>query len=133
MASFLGITGLIAFYGFDGFMYAVGWLVAYLAVLLLVAELLRNTGKYTVADLCLVPAARPRRSRDGSPLDARDHPLLPDRADGRRQRTRQAAAAAVGGRRRDHRSRRADADLRAVRRHARDAGTITALGGRIGQ
>ncbi len=50
-ASFLGITGLIAFYGFDGFMYSVGWLVAYLAVLLLVAEPLRNTGKYTIADL----------------------------------------------------------------------------------
>jgi cation/acetate symporter len=50
-ASFLGITGLIAFYGFDGFMYAVGGLVAYVAVLLLVAEPLRNTGKYTVADL----------------------------------------------------------------------------------
>lgn len=50
-ASFLGITGLIAFYGFDGFMYSVGWLVAYLAVLFLVAEQLRNTGKYTMADL----------------------------------------------------------------------------------
>ena len=41
----------MAFYGFDGFMYSVGWLVAFLAVLLLVAEPLRNTGKYTVADL----------------------------------------------------------------------------------
>ncbi|MGC1382127.1 MAG: cation acetate symporter [Candidatus Baltobacteraceae bacterium] len=50
-ASFLGITGLVAFYGFDGFMYSVGWLVAYLAVLFLVAEPLRNIGKYTVADL----------------------------------------------------------------------------------
>jgi cation/acetate symporter len=50
-ASFLGITGLVAFYGFDGFMYSVGWLVAYLTVLLLVAEQLRNTGKYTMADL----------------------------------------------------------------------------------
>ena len=50
-ASFLGITGLVAFYGFDGFMYSVGWLVAYLAVLLLVAEPLRNIGKYTMADL----------------------------------------------------------------------------------
>ena len=48
---FSGITGLVAFYGFDGFMYSVGWLVAYLAVLLLVAEPLRNTGKYTIADL----------------------------------------------------------------------------------
>ena len=50
-ASFLGITGLIAFYGFDGFIYAIGWLVAYLAVLLLIAEPLRNAGRYTVADV----------------------------------------------------------------------------------
>lgn len=50
-ATFLGITGLVAFYGFDGFMYSVGWLVGYLAVLLFVAEPLRNAGKYTLADL----------------------------------------------------------------------------------
>src|SRR5580693_3488727 len=50
-ASFLGITGIIAFQGYDGFMYAVGWLVAYLTVLLFVAEPLRNTGKYTMADV----------------------------------------------------------------------------------
>jgi cation/acetate symporter len=50
-ASFLGIAGLISFYGYDGFMYSVGWLVAYLTVLLLVAEPLRNTGKYTMADV----------------------------------------------------------------------------------
>ena len=50
-ASFLGITGLIAFYGFDGFMYSVGWLVAYLTVLFLVAEPLRNAGKYTLVDV----------------------------------------------------------------------------------
>jgi cation/acetate symporter len=50
-ASFLGITGLIAFYGFDGFMYSIGWLVAYLTVLFLLAEPLRNTGRYTVADV----------------------------------------------------------------------------------
>src|SRR5438093_8517433 len=50
-ASFLGIAGLIAFFGYDGFMYSVGWLVAYLTVLLLVAEPLRNTGKYTMADV----------------------------------------------------------------------------------
>jgi cation/acetate symporter len=49
--SFLGITGLIAFYGFDGFMYSIGWLVAYLTVLFLLAEPLRNTGRYTVADV----------------------------------------------------------------------------------
>jgi cation/acetate symporter len=50
-ASFLGIAGLIAFNGYDGFMYSVGWLVAYLTVLLLIAEPMRNTGKYTMADV----------------------------------------------------------------------------------
>src|SRR6187549_3281810 len=50
-ASFLGIAGLIAFFGYDGFMYSVGWLVAYLTVLLLVAEPLRNTGRFTMADV----------------------------------------------------------------------------------
>ena len=50
-ASFLGIAGLIALYGFDGFMYSVGWLVAYITVLLVVAEPCRNIGKYTLADI----------------------------------------------------------------------------------
>src|ERR1700681_300793 len=50
-ASFLGIAGLIAFFGYDGLMYSVGWLVAYLTVLLIVAEPLRNAGKYTMADV----------------------------------------------------------------------------------
>src|SRR3954465_5299533 len=50
-ASFLGISGMIAFFGYDGFMYSVGFLVAYLTVLILVAEPLRNSGKYTMADL----------------------------------------------------------------------------------
>src|SRR6267142_3631280 len=50
-ASFLGISGMIAFFGYDGFMYSVGWLVAYLTVLIIVAEPLRNAGKYTMADL----------------------------------------------------------------------------------
>src|ERR1700761_8296592 len=50
-ASFLGIAGLIAFSGYDGFMYSVGFLVAYLTVLLVVAEPLRNAGKYTMADV----------------------------------------------------------------------------------
>src|SRR5262245_66497878 len=50
-ASFLGIAGIIAFQGYDGFMYSVGWLVAYLTVLLIVAEALRNVGKYTMADV----------------------------------------------------------------------------------
>ncbi len=50
-ASFLGIAGLVALYGYDGLLYSVGFLVAFLVLLLLVAELLRNTGQYTVADV----------------------------------------------------------------------------------
>jgi cation/acetate symporter len=50
-ASFLGIAGIIAFQGYDGCMYSVGWLVAYLTVLLVVAEPLRNAGRYTMADV----------------------------------------------------------------------------------
>lgn len=50
-ASFLGIAGSIALYGFDGFFYSIGFLIAYLVVLFLVAEPLRNLGKYTVADM----------------------------------------------------------------------------------
>lgn len=50
-ASFLGITGAIAVKGYDGFLYSIGFLVAWLIALLLVAELLRNTGKFTMADV----------------------------------------------------------------------------------
>ncbi|MCY7961722.1 cation acetate symporter [Bacillus inaquosorum] len=50
-ASFLGIAGMIALYGFDGFFYSIGFLVAYLVVLYIVAEPLRNLGKYTMADM----------------------------------------------------------------------------------
>ncbi|HET8961966.1 cation acetate symporter [Nocardioides sp.] len=49
-ASFLGISGLIALSGYDGFLYSIGFLVAWLVALLLVAELLRNSGRYTMAD-----------------------------------------------------------------------------------
>jgi len=50
-ASFLGIAGIIALNGYDGFLYSIGFLVAWLVALLLVAELLRNSGKYTMADV----------------------------------------------------------------------------------
>ena len=49
-ASFLGISGIIALSGYDGFLYSIGFLVAWLVALLLVAELLRNSGKFTMAD-----------------------------------------------------------------------------------
>ena len=57
-ASFLGIAGLVALSGFDGLIYSVGWLVGWPVVLFLIAEPLRNLGRYTFAD---VVAARLRQ------------------------------------------------------------------------
>ena len=50
-AAFLGVTGAIALYGYDGLLYSVGFFVAWILALYLVAEPLRNTGKYTMADV----------------------------------------------------------------------------------
>lgn len=50
-ASFLGIAGLIFLFGFDGFLYSVGFLVAFLTVLFLLSERMRNSGKFTIADV----------------------------------------------------------------------------------
>jgi cation/acetate symporter len=50
-ASFLGVVGLISLFGVDGFVFAWGGLVAFMAILLVVAEPLRNVGKYTMADM----------------------------------------------------------------------------------
>lgn len=50
-ASFLGIAGAVAIYGYDGLLFSIGYLVAWLVALLLVAEPMRNTGKYTMADV----------------------------------------------------------------------------------
>jgi cation/acetate symporter len=65
-ASFLGIAGAVALYGYDGFLYSIGFLVAWLVALLLVAELLRNTGRFTMADvLSFRLAERPVRAAAG--------------------------------------------------------------------
>src|SRR5215208_1454719 len=62
-ASFLGIAGLIYLFGFDGFLYSVGFLVAFLTVMFLLAERMRNAGKYTIADvLSFRLRERPARS-----------------------------------------------------------------------
>ena len=62
-ASFLGIAGLIFLFGFDGFLYSVGFLVAFLTVLFLLGERMRNAGKYTIADvLSFRMNQRPARS-----------------------------------------------------------------------
>ncbi|MCK1798712.1 cation acetate symporter [Streptomyces sp. XM4193] len=61
-ASFLGVAGLIALHGYDGMVYSVGFLVAWLLVLLLAAELVRNCGRFTLADV-LVTRLRERPVR----------------------------------------------------------------------
>src|SRR5919108_5640890 len=50
-ASFLGIAGLVALSGYDGMIYATGWIVGWPALMFLIAEPLRNLGKYTFADV----------------------------------------------------------------------------------
>jgi cation/acetate symporter len=65
-ASFLGIGGLIALSGYDGYLYSIGFLVAWLVALLLVAELLRNSGRFTMADvLAFRMRQRPVRTAAG--------------------------------------------------------------------
>ncbi|GAA4960096.1 cation acetate symporter [Yinghuangia aomiensis] len=66
-ASFLGIAGLISLVGYDGFLYSIGFLVAWLVVLMLVAELVRNCGRYTMADvLAFRMSRRPVRTAAGA-------------------------------------------------------------------
>jgi len=62
-ATFLGMAGLICLNGLDGFLYPTGWMVAFVTVLLVMAEPCRNSGKYTVGDvLCFRAAAKPVRA-----------------------------------------------------------------------
>ncbi|MFE4393813.1 cation acetate symporter [Kitasatospora xanthocidica] len=65
-ASFLGIAGTIALSGYDGFLYSIGFLVAWLVALLLIAEPLRNSGRFTMADvLAFRMRQRPVRTAAG--------------------------------------------------------------------
>ena len=121
-ASFLGITGAIAINGYDGFLYSIGFLVAWLVALLLVAELMRNTGKFTMADVLSFRLKQRSGAHGRGDHDPRGVLLLSARADGRCGRARLAAArhqrparAVDRGRRR----RRAHDRLRA---HRRDEG-----------
>jgi cation/acetate symporter len=62
-ATFLGMAGLISLNGLDGFLYPTGWMVAFVTVLLVMAEPCRNSGKFTVGDvLCFRSAAKPVRA-----------------------------------------------------------------------
>src|SRR5258706_2214086 len=58
-AAFLGFTGLTPLYGMDGALYAIGPLVAFCTVLLIIAEPLRNTGTYTLGDVIYYRTKRP--------------------------------------------------------------------------
>ena len=49
-ASFLGICGMIAFYGYDGFLYSIGYLAGWIVALFVIAEPLKRLGKFTFAD-----------------------------------------------------------------------------------
>ena len=118
-ASFLGIAGLVALSGFDGLIYSIGWLVGWPIVMFLIAEPLRNLGRYTFADVRRGPPAADADPHRGVDWRAGRHLVLSHRADGRRGQPDSAAvrpAVRIGRR---HRRRR-DAGLRAVRRDDRD-------------
>ena len=91
-ASFLGICGMIAFYGYDGFLYSIGYLAGWIVALFVIAEPLKRLGQFTFADALdsQLPLAR-HQARRGDQHAGRQ-PLLPDPADGRRRRADQAAA-----------------------------------------
>ena len=117
-ASFLGIAGLIYLYGFDGFLYSIGFLVAFLTVMFLLAERMRNAGKYTIADVLVVPPDRDARACRRGARHVRRRDLLPDRADGRRGRADLEAGRHRLLDRRDP-DRHLHALLRDLRRHGR--------------
>ena len=69
-ASFLGIVGAVALNGYDGFLYSVGFFVAWLVALMLVAEPMRNVGRFTMADV-LSFRLRQKPVRSGSATSSR--------------------------------------------------------------
>ena len=93
-ASFLGICGMIATLGYDGFLYSIGFLAGWIVALFVVAEPMKRLGKYTFTDA--VDAKFDSRGHQAHGGD--QHPgrvaLLPDPADGGRRRPRRAAARA---------------------------------------
>ncbi len=84
-ASFLGISGAIALYGYDGFLYSIGFLVAWLVALLLVAEMLRNSGQLHDGRPAGLPDEAAPGAHRGGDLHRGRVDLLPARADGRRR------------------------------------------------
>ena len=99
-ASFLGICGMIAFYGYDGFLYSIGYLAGWVVALFVVAEPMKRLGKFTFADALNARFNSPRHQAGRRRQHARRERVLSHPADGRRRRARAAAAgpAALGGR-----------------------------------
>ncbi len=93
-ASFLGIAGLVALSGFDGLIYSVGFLVGWPIVMFLIAEPLRNLGRYTFADVVAVQASPGAGPHCRVGRLAGGGVVLPDRADGRRRQPDSAAVSA---------------------------------------
>ena len=118
-ASFLGISALVYTSGFDGLIYSIGFLVGWPIILFLIAEQLRNLGKYTFADVASYRLQQtPIRLLAASRLAGR-RGALPDRPDGRRRQADPVAVRAGLRVRRRH-GRCPDDPLRDVRRHAGD-------------
>ena len=90
-ASFLGIAGLVALSGFDGLIYSIGFLVGWPIVMFLIAEPLRNLGRYTFTDVVAMRLRQTPVTRRGGHRVARGRGVLSDRADGRRRQPRAAA------------------------------------------
>ena len=99
-ASFLGICGMIAFYGYDGFLYSIGYLAGWVVALFVVAEPMKRLGKFTFADALNTRFNSPRHQAGRRREHAGREHVLSDSADGRRRRAGAAAVgpAALGGR-----------------------------------
>ena len=83
-ASFLGIAGMVSLSGFDGLIYSIGFLVGWPVVMFLIAEPLRNLGKYTFADVVAFRLRQAPVRVAAADRVARRRVVLSDRADGRR-------------------------------------------------
>jgi len=75
-ASFLGIAGLVSLFGYDGLLYSFGFIVGWVVIVLLVAEPLRNSGKYTLSDVMGVSPAGAARARCSGGLLRHDRTVL---------------------------------------------------------
>ena len=108
-ASFLGIAGAIAVYGYDGFLYSIGFLVAWLVALLLVAELMRNTARFTMADVLAFRMRQRPGAHGGGHLDPGRVAVLPAGPDGRAPAAWSPCCSASAARRRRPSSSRSSA------------------------